>query len=126
MICSSVNRFFIGVLLWNGLYTFTVLNAGSGSKKLATRRDFLIEFRKQFEAERQIMSSQCLFHRETGLGDETPSALDRNGKFGDLRDRVEMFPHVTSSAWLSMRTRCTIAPVASMSDMPRNVPYAPV
>jgi len=32
MICSSVNRFFIAVPLWNGLYTVTVLNAGSRSK----------------------------------------------------------------------------------------------
>nr|WP_269768667.1 RhuM family protein [Burkholderia ubonensis] len=31
MICSSVNRFFIAVPLWNGLYTVTVLNAGSRS-----------------------------------------------------------------------------------------------
>ncbi|WP_206146513.1 hypothetical protein, partial [Burkholderia sp. Ac-20384] len=32
MICSSVNRFFIAVPLWNGLYTVTVLNAGSRSQ----------------------------------------------------------------------------------------------
>ncbi len=33
MICSSVNRFFIAVPLWNGLYTVTVLNAGSRSSR---------------------------------------------------------------------------------------------
>lgn len=31
MICSSVNRFFVAVPLWNGLYTVTVLNTGSRS-----------------------------------------------------------------------------------------------
>ncbi|QBL82503.1 hypothetical protein EYA82_34345 [Burkholderia pseudomallei] len=31
MICSSVNRFFIAAPLWNGLYSVTVLNAGSRS-----------------------------------------------------------------------------------------------
>ncbi|MBR8133764.1 hypothetical protein, partial [Burkholderia ambifaria] len=31
MICSSVNRFFIAVPLWSGLYTVTVLNAGGRS-----------------------------------------------------------------------------------------------
>ncbi|MDN7445674.1 hypothetical protein QZM64_41675, partial [Burkholderia cepacia] len=36
MICSSVNRFFIAVPLWNGLYTVTVLNAGGRSRALIT------------------------------------------------------------------------------------------
>ncbi|MDN8068766.1 hypothetical protein, partial [Burkholderia vietnamiensis] len=39
MICSSVNRFFIAVPLWNGLYTVTVLNAGSRS--IALRQRFI-------------------------------------------------------------------------------------
>ncbi|WP_241739597.1 hypothetical protein [Burkholderia pseudomallei] len=37
MICSSVNRFFIAVPLWNGLYTVTVLNAGSRSGRYVER-----------------------------------------------------------------------------------------
>ncbi|WP_208450413.1 hypothetical protein [Burkholderia diffusa] len=36
MICSSVNRFFIAIPLWNGLYTVTVLNAGSRSIAAST------------------------------------------------------------------------------------------
>ncbi|MBU9284166.1 plasmid recombination protein, partial [Burkholderia multivorans] len=40
MICSSVNRFFIAVPLWNGLYTVTVLNAGSRSEWVKSTMDF--------------------------------------------------------------------------------------
>lgn len=38
MICSSVNRYFIAVPLWNGLYTVTVLNAGSRSIRIVRIR----------------------------------------------------------------------------------------
>ncbi|WP_208449044.1 hypothetical protein, partial [Burkholderia ambifaria] len=41
MICSSVNRFFIAVPLWSGLYTVTVLNAGGRSQEAASFRAHL-------------------------------------------------------------------------------------
>ncbi|MDN7646272.1 hypothetical protein, partial [Burkholderia cenocepacia] len=51
MICSSVNRFFIAVPLWNGLYTVTVLNAGSRSIERAQGASAATRYTQRTEAE---------------------------------------------------------------------------
>ncbi|WP_230941457.1 helix-turn-helix domain-containing protein [Burkholderia cepacia] len=68
MICSSVNRFFIAVPLWNGLYTVTVLNAGSRSNALLDDPSVsrtLDEWASQVGASARTLAR--LFVRETGL-----------------------------------------------------------
>ncbi|MBU9184377.1 hypothetical protein KTD12_20130, partial [Burkholderia multivorans] len=63
MICSSVNRFFIAVPLWNGLYTVTVLNAGSRSLLNATEviAKYLVKLEERM---RETADSYAQFKKE--------------------------------------------------------------